>query len=132
MSNASPPAACADRQGATSTSDREQLPPAPGFADDRRQGADIPPQLQKSRQLQSEGLEGLLPRLAELAKLGGRFFLAFLPAVLIISGLFTGIYAIWGQNFIHYGSARRNAPPPYVDPWDLLNEPTMDPMIPLK
>ena len=39
---------------------------------------------------------------------------------------------IWGQNFIHYGSARRNAPPPYVDPWDLLNEPTMDPMIPLK
>ena len=57
MSNASPPAAHADRQGATSTSDREQLPPAPGFADDRRQGADIPPQLQKSRQLQSEGLE---------------------------------------------------------------------------
>ncbi len=39
-------------------------------------------------------LQGLLPRLAELAKLGGRFFLAFLPAVLIISGLFTGIYAV--------------------------------------
>ena len=55
--DASLPAASADRQGATSTSDREQLPPAPGFADDRRQGADIPPQLLKSRQLQSEGLE---------------------------------------------------------------------------
>ena len=39
-------------------------------------------------------LQGLLPRLAELAKLGGRFFLAFLPAVLIISLLFTGIYAV--------------------------------------
>ena len=39
-------------------------------------------------------LQGLLPRLAELAKLGGRFFLAFLPAVLIISALFTGIYAV--------------------------------------
>ena len=79
------------------------------------------PQLDRSRQLNSEGLEasqqcqlfaiswtlicahmrshdvgaqGLIPRVKELAKLGGSLFLAFAPSIIVISVLFTVLYAV--------------------------------------
>ena len=39
-------------------------------------------------------LQGLIPRATSLAQLGGSFFLAFLPAVLVISLLFSAIYFV--------------------------------------
>lgn len=141
-------------------------------------------------------LQGLIPRLTQLARLGGSFFLAFLPAVLVISLLFSGIYfvsfltncvlrsaltptmlhmahrvphllypgryihapysqhyphvcmlglqrqlcivmvecalQVYGQDFVHGGDVKRSSPPPYVDPFDLLDAPTVDPMVPLR
>jgi hypothetical protein len=55
---------------------------------------EVPPQLQMSRALNSEGLEGFLPRAAELLKLGLSFFLAFGPFIVAVALAFTAIYAV--------------------------------------
>jgi len=39
---------------------------------------------------------------------------------------------VYGQDFIHGGDHLRSAPPPYLDPFDLLDAPTVDPMVPLR
>lgn len=60
---------------------------------------DVPEQLERSRKLNSEGLEGLIPRASALVKLGLSFFLAFGPfiiAVILASG---AIYAVRYTNF---------------------------------
>ncbi|GAQ81653.1 hypothetical protein KFL_000860250 [Klebsormidium nitens] len=83
--------------------------------------AKLPDQLEKSRKLNSEGLEGLLPRAGELLKLGTTFFLAFWPLVLTAIVLFGGAYAVLGSNFVHGGERSQNAgAPKYVDPYELL------------
>lgn len=97
-----------------------QPAPAPRFSS----------QLEKSRALGSEGFEGILPRLTELGKLGLTFFLAFGPLVLITLVLFGGLFALFGEEFIHGG--RHFSGIPYVNPYDLLEEPTQDPMIPFR
>jgi len=89
------------------------------------------PQLDKSRQLNSEGLEGLIPRAKELIKLGGSLFLAFAPAIIVISLLFTVLYSVFGDTFVHGGDPRM-PPPQYLDPYELLGEETVDPIIPLR
>lgn len=105
--------------------------PAPGF-----RGAspevdfDTPPQLARSRALNSEGLEGFIPRASELLKLGLSFWLAFLPFILVIALATGGIYAVFGDTFVH-GGTPASGPPPYIDPDMLLAEPTADPMVPL-
>lgn len=105
--------------------------PAPGFRGaPSEDDYDVPPQLARSRALQSEGLEGLIPRGSELLKLGLSFFLAFIPFILVISLAFGGIYAVFGDSFVH-GGAPSSGPPPYIDPDMLLAEPTADPMVPL-
>jgi len=43
-------------------------------------------------------LQGLIPRVRELAKLGGSVFLAFAPAVIVISVFFTVLYAVRMAN----------------------------------
>jgi len=88
-------------------------------------------QLNKSRKLNSEGLEGLIPRATELLRLGGGQFLAFLPFMAVFSLLFTVCFYVLGPSFIHGGSDI-SGPPPYVDPQMLLDEPTYDPTIPLR
>lgn len=75
--------------------------------------------------------QGLIPRATELIRLGGGFFLAFGPFIALISLVFSVIYLVLGDSFVHGGSPV-SAPPPYVDPYDLLNEPTVDPMVPLR
>lgn len=52
------------------------------------------PQLDRSRQLNSEGLEGLIPRAKILIQLGGTFFLGFLPFIAIVAGLFGALYFV--------------------------------------
>ncbi|KAL3159807.1 hypothetical protein ABBQ38_010213 [Trebouxia sp. C0009 RCD-2024] len=116
-----------DRQGQPSSS--KDPSPAPQFASKGNEGGG---QLERSRKLNSEGLEGLIPRVTSLAQLGGSFFLAFLPAVFFISLVFSAIYFVYGQDFVHGGDHIRSAPPPYLDPFDLLDAPTVDPIVPLR
>mmetsp|Transcript_69121 Transcript_69121/g.218643 ORF Transcript_69121/g.218643 Transcript_69121/m.218643 type:complete len:207 (+) Transcript_69121:1652-2272(+) len=96
-------------------------------------------QLKRSRALQAEGLEGLIPRATELVKtgfFGG--FIAFLPIIGVTSAIFTACALLLGTDFIH-GGAPGDSPyggsqgaPAYVDPDVLLNEDTYDRMVPLK
>lgn len=142
------------------TSRRGGYTPPPPFA----RGAatdEVPPQLQRSRALNSEGLEGFLPRASELLKLGLSFFLAFGPFIVAVALAFTAIYAVsaqrcnsnareifdettrsrpcvlllgnvsqvFGESFVHGGRTASGVPT--YDPTELLNEPTVDPMIPM-
>jgi hypothetical protein len=52
------------------------------------------PQLDRSRQLNSEGLEGLIPRASVLLQVGVTFFLGFLPLIAIVGGLFGALYFV--------------------------------------
>lgn len=105
---------------------RSSTPPPPfaGGSDD------VPPQLQRSRELNSEGLEGLIPRATALVQLGGSFFLAFGPFILGVVLAFWAIYAVFGESFVHSGTVNYT-PQPRYDPLELLNEPTVDPMVPM-
>ena len=74
-------------------------------------------QLDKSRALQSEGLEGLPDRARELLTLGSTFFLAFLPLGTVVAVIFATLAFGLGDSFVRQGGS---APPPYVDPDELL------------
>jgi hypothetical protein len=86
------------RRGIDSPSDSEQ--PGTGPKVPGRSGATVEDpsasltedQLKKSRALSSEGLEGLLPRASMLVRVGGTFFLGFLPFILVVSLLFSALY----------------------------------------
>lgn len=106
--------------GKTSTS---QAAPPPNVADVEK----LRSQLEESRKLNSEGLEGLIPRAKQLLTLGVTFFLAFTPVIIAISLLFGGISWLYGDQFIHGG---RPSFTPYIDPAELLSEPTVDERIP--
>ena len=73
--------------------------------------------------------QGLIPRAKELLKLGSSFFLAFGPLILGIGGLAAALYLTFGEHFVH-GGRTGMSPPPYVDPYELLGEPTVDPVVP--
>ena len=66
-------------------------------------------------------MQGFLPRATELLKLGLSFFLAFGPFILVVSLAFGGIYAVFGDAFVHGGSPSVG-PPTYYDPDLLLAE----------
>lgn len=87
-------------------------------------------QLERSRNLNSEGLEGLIPRGSQLLQLGASFFLAFGPFILFVLVSFGAVYSIFGDLFVHTGSPSAGVPQ-YIDPMELLSEPTVDPMIPM-
>ncbi|CAL8469455.1 g8996 [Coccomyxa elongata] len=88
-------------------------------------------QLEVSRALNSEGLEGLIPRAKELLKLGLSFFLAFGPLIIGIVGLALTLYFLFGTQFVHGGRSGM-AMPQYVDPYELLGQPIVDPTVPLR
>ncbi|CAI5534431.1 unnamed protein product [Closterium sp. Naga37s-1] len=77
-----------------------------------------------SNALNSEGLEGLPARAAELLKLGVSFYLPLWPFALAIITVFTAMYLFLGSGFVHpgksYGEGRQ--PPSYIDPYALLEE----------
>jgi hypothetical protein len=67
--------------------------PPPSFNSDNETD-----QLQRSRQLNSEGLEGLIPRGSQLLQLGASFFLAFGPFIAIVLLSFAAVYSVCGCN----------------------------------
>ncbi|CAN0920870.1 hypothetical protein LINGRAHAP2_LOCUS32309 [Linum grandiflorum] len=79
-------------------------------------------QRERSMALNSEGLEGLIPRARVLLTTGGTFFLGFGPLILVTVGVFSALYLIFGSSFVHDGSATPVSPPPYIDPYALLEE----------
>ncbi|XP_024162919.1 uncharacterized protein LOC112170005 [Rosa chinensis] len=78
-------------------------------------------QRERSMQLNSEGLEGLIPRGRLLLTLGGTFFLAFWPFMVISVALFSALYFYFGPTFIHDAN-NRISPPQYIDPYELLED----------
>lgn len=79
-------------------------------------------QRQRSMALNSEGLEGLIPRGKLLLTLGGTFFFAFWPLILITVACFAGLYLYFGTTFIHDGTDTSMTIPQYVDPYALLED----------
>jgi len=119
----------------SSSNDEGYIPPpqfASGFGpkdeeEDDGVGGD---QLARSRRIGSEGLDGLIPRGSQLLTLGATSFLAFGPFILFVLVSFGAVWLVWGDLFVHGGSVS-SGPPVYLDPYDLLAEPTADPMIPM-
>ncbi|XP_055815995.1 uncharacterized protein LOC129885659 [Solanum dulcamara] len=85
-------------------------------------GGNLTNQREQSMALNSEGLEGLIPRAKLLLTLGGTFFLAFWPLILVTIAAFLALYLYFGPSFVHYATNRPTDPPPYVDPYVLLEE----------
>ncbi|KAE8672801.1 dnaJ-like protein subfamily C member 17-like [Hibiscus syriacus] len=79
-------------------------------------------QRERSMELNSEGLEGLIPRAKLLLTLGGTFFLSFWPLILATIAFFSALYIYFGPSFIHDGSTTPVAPPQYIDPYTLLED----------
>ncbi|MED6148883.1 hypothetical protein PIB30_057189 [Stylosanthes scabra] len=79
-------------------------------------------QRERSMALNSEGLEGLVPRAKLLLSLGGTFFLGFGPLILITVAFFSALYLYFGPTFVHDASKMSLSPPQYVDPYALLED----------
>ncbi|KAL3580371.1 hypothetical protein D5086_018206 [Populus alba] len=79
-------------------------------------------QREKSMALNSEGLEGLIPRAKLLLTLGGTFFVGFWPLILITVAFFSSLYFYFGPSFVHDGSNASFSPPQYIDPYELLED----------
>lgn len=79
-------------------------------------------QRERSMELNSEGLEGLIPRAKILLTLGGSFFLAFWPLILVTVASFSAVYIYFGPKFLHDASTRQVYLPQYVDPYALLED----------
>ncbi|XP_066335739.1 uncharacterized protein [Miscanthus floridulus] len=85
-------------------------------------GAAANGQRERSMALNSEGLEGLVPRAKLLLSLGSTFFLAFGPLILFTVSLFAGLYVYFGPSFVHDASKTPVSLPPYIDPYELLED----------
>ncbi|XP_071729931.1 uncharacterized protein [Rutidosis leptorrhynchoides] len=79
-------------------------------------------QRETSMALNSEGLEGLIPRGKVLLTLGGTFFLAFWPLILVTVASFSAVYLYFGPKFVHDATTRQVYIPQYVDPYALLED----------
>ncbi|KAM7482398.1 hypothetical protein LguiB_006981 [Lonicera macranthoides] len=90
-------------------------------------------QRERSMALNSEGLEGLVPRAKLLLTIGGSFFLGFWQLIFITIALFCALYLYFGATFVHDGTDPDTpvAPPPYVDPYALLEDERISQTAPL-
>ncbi|GAB4838360.1 hypothetical protein Ancab_027894 [Ancistrocladus abbreviatus] len=80
-------------------------------------------QREQSMALNSEGLEGLVPRAKLLLRLGGTFFFGFWPMILITLAVFWALYSYLGPTFVHDASKTSVTPTtPYIDPYVLLQD----------
>ncbi|KAF3323777.1 hypothetical protein FCM35_KLT12508 [Carex littledalei] len=82
----------------------------------------ISDQRKRSMALNSEGLEGLIPRAKLLLSIGSTFFLGFWPLMTVAIGLFAILYFYFGPSFLHDASKTPISPPPYIDPYTLLED----------
>lgn len=88
-------------------------------------------QRERSMALNSEGLEGLIPRAKLLLSTGGTFFLGFGPLILITVASFSALYIYFGPTFVHDASRTPITPPQYIDPYALLEDERISQMAPL-
>ncbi|KAI8532596.1 hypothetical protein RHMOL_Rhmol11G0226000 [Rhododendron molle] len=88
-------------------------------------------QRERSMALNSEGLEGLIPRAKLLLSTGGTFFLGFGPLILITVASFSALYLYFGPTFVHDASKIPITPPQYIDPYVLLEDERISQMAPL-
>ncbi|KAK6916293.1 hypothetical protein RJ641_019154 [Dillenia turbinata] len=79
-------------------------------------------QRERSMALNSEGLEGLIPRAKLLLTIGGTFFLGFGPLIVITVAFFSALYVYFGPNFVHDASNMPVTLPQYIDPFQLLED----------
>lgn len=84
-------------------------------------------QRKQSMALNSEGLEGLIPRAQGLLTLGGGFFLAFWPLIISSVAVFVALCFYYGPIFIHSGERVGYSQHPYVDPYELLENEQIPP-----
>uniref|UniRef100_J3N8Z4 Uncharacterized protein n=2 Tax=Oryza brachyantha TaxID=4533 RepID=J3N8Z4_ORYBR len=91
-------------------------------AEFERAAAGAEGQRERSMALNSEGLEGLVPRAKLLLSLGSTFFLGFAPLILVTVSLFAVLYVYFGPSFVHDASKSPVSPPPYIDPYELLED----------
>ncbi|XP_043713842.1 uncharacterized protein LOC122662312 isoform X1 [Telopea speciosissima] len=82
-------------------------------------------QRERSMALNSEGLEGLIPRAKLLLTIGGTFFLGFWPLILVTVAFFSALYLYFGPSFVQDASKTPTSPPPYIDPYALLEDERM-------
>ncbi|CAA7404282.1 unnamed protein product [Spirodela intermedia] len=87
-------------------------------------------QRERSMALNSEGLEGLIPRAKLLLTIGGTFFLGFGPLILVTVAFFSALYFFFGTSFVHDASRLHITPPSYVDPYALLDDDRISQMAP--
>ncbi len=85
-------------------------------------------QLDRSRELQNEGLKGFPLRARDLVTLGLTSFTSFGPLIAVFSVLFVATYLILGSDFIHGGDMNGSSPS-FVSPEGLLREDTVDTMV---
>nr|XP_010936235.1 uncharacterized protein LOC105055909 [Elaeis guineensis] len=90
----------------------------------------ISDQRKRSMALNSEGLEGLVPRAKLLLTIGGTFFWGFWPVILITVAFFAALYFYFGPHFVHDASKMPVSPPPYVDPYTLLEDERLSQVVP--
>ncbi|KAK9134162.1 hypothetical protein Syun_013492 [Stephania yunnanensis] len=88
-------------------------------------------QRERSMALNSEGLEGLIPRARLLLTLGGTFFLAFWPLILITVAFFSALYFYFGPSFVHDATKMSISAPPYIDPYQLMEDERLSQTAPL-
>ncbi|VFQ72045.1 unnamed protein product [Cuscuta campestris] len=85
-------------------------------------GSSLYNQREQSMVLNSEGIEGLIPRAKLLLTLGGTFFLGLMPLILLIIAFFSALYLYFGPTFIHEANTTHSTPSKYIDPYALLEE----------
>ena len=93
-------------------------------ADERFSG-----QLERTRELQSEGIEGLPGRAGPLLRLGSTFFLGFAPLIAVVVGGFALLFQLYGDDFVHVGVNTADGGMTTVtriDPYVLLAEESAD------
>ncbi|XP_031384292.1 uncharacterized protein LOC116198095 isoform X1 [Punica granatum] len=93
-------------------------------------GTNLTNQREQSMALNSEGLEGLIPRAKLLLTIGSTFFLGFGPLILITVAFFSVLYLYFGPTFIHDASKMQMSPPQYIDPYELLEDERISQMAP--
>eukprot|EP01018_Ginkgo_biloba_P002181 Gb_39920 [translate_table: standard] len=111
-------------EGSEGFTNRNDIGTFTGF-DDRRQAN----QRARSMALNSEGLEGLIPRAKVLLTLGGTFFFVFWPLILGTVAIFAAVYIYFGPSFIHDGVKNQVAQPTYIDPYKLLEDERLAPQL---
>ncbi|XP_074585769.1 uncharacterized protein LOC141841491 [Curcuma longa] len=87
-------------------------------------------QRERSMSLNSEGLEGLIPRAKLLLTIGGTFFIGFWPLILVTFALFLALYIYFGPSFVHDANRAAVSSPPYADPYAPLAEESLSQVAP--